>query len=102
MYPQSHKHDVLCTTASVFLLHVHYAHIMSDWLLDLYCCLDAVFLVPSVFCIGRTGQVLMPMNGAQTASQLKEKLRDAFHVSIHFIWGRKSVCEIQNLVNVLY
>ena len=49
------------------------------------CCLDAVFLVPSIFCIGRKGQVLVAMNGSQTASLLQEKLIDAFQVSIYDI-----------------
>ena len=42
---------------------------------------DAVFLIPSIFCIGSRGQNLLTMNGAQTATQLKEKLNDAFCVS---------------------
>ena len=57
-------------------------HLHNVWLILLTCfLLDAVFLVPSIFCIGRTGQVLVAMNGPQTALQLKEKLQDAFLVS---------------------
>ena len=44
--------------------------------------LDAVFIVPSIFCIGRTGQNLVTMNGAQSAVQLREKLYEGFCVSI--------------------
>ena len=62
-------------------------------------CTVAVFMYPSVFCIGLKGKSLIIMNGEQSPSQMRSKLSDAFQVSLMHMCISCMQVLVQSVVN---